>query len=276
MGDLEINPTPTRIYDTIEQIWGVCSELIKRKGLNGRLKIQKDIPQVLNLDHYRLTQILLNLVGNSVKFTDRGRINISMEWISHTDMVEESCFEPRPFDEDDQSEGIYEKNQAVSILSSNDIELSFSANKIKKNFLPSRLNLTETRGVLKIIVSDTGLGMSRDDLQRLFQKFVQVTGDAARKKLGTGLGLFITKELCTRMNGKIKAFSKVNQGSVFTLCIPADPVFQEVSSLLDMDSIRNTIKMRQPKALVVDDQPFSSNVLKNFLSRLNVEVGGYS
>ena len=58
-------------------------------------------------------------------------------------------------------------------------------------------------GTLKISVSDTGCGMSQESMNKLFKMFGQVHEDASKRKIGTGLGLFITKELCVKMKGKI-------------------------------------------------------------------------
>ena len=55
-----------------------------------------------------------------------------------------------------------------------------------------------------MIVADKGCGMSKDQTDKLFQKFTQVTTDAIKKKLGTGIGLSITKQLCQRMNEEIR------------------------------------------------------------------------
>ncbi|RZK06337.1 MAG: hypothetical protein EOO43_21835, partial [Flavobacterium sp.] len=60
VNDLEINPIPTNIYETIERTWSICAELIRRKNLQGSLRIQNSLPKAVRIDHYRLTQIFLN------------------------------------------------------------------------------------------------------------------------------------------------------------------------------------------------------------------------
>jgi len=224
IGELEINPVPTRIYDTLERIWSICSELIKRKNLRGRIKIQKDIPQIVELDHYRITQIFLNLVGNAVKYTDSGEIDITVEWL-HEQEMNAKCFEPIPYNEaNDQDEGIFEKAQAMSILDSNFVFLSFFRKKIDRNLL---VNKTNGKGILKISVADTGCGIIKEDIEKLFHMFTQGTIDPSKKKLGTGLGLFITKELCHRMEGEVKAFSRRGVGSAFIFCIPVHSIIEK-------------------------------------------------
>ena len=202
VGELEITPTPVKIYDAFRKIWGICSQLIKRKSLEGTFRISKNIPRTLKVDYYRLTQILLNLVGNSIKFTERGRIDISVEWKSKVGTVNEECFEPRPFSDE---EGIFEKENLVARLRDDWCLLGLNSNIIKMRHLG--VKSTEEQGILKITVSDTGEGISESNLNKLFQKFSQVS-HSSNRKLGTGLGLFITKKLCMRMGGDIRVYSK--------------------------------------------------------------------
>ena len=228
------------------------------------------MPQVLNLDRYRLTQILLNLVGNAVKFTDRGRVDIDIEWIKEKEAVEEECFKPRPFNDEDDDEGVFEKDRSFAKLNDTLFVLNFRNTKILRDQI--KLNTNERKGILKIVVSDTGVGIAKDSLDKLFQKFSQVTEDPSRRKLGTGLGLFITRELCSKMRGEIKVFSKPDKGSVFTICLPIDAVLHEPTQLLDMNVIKNMIRRERPVAMVVDDQKFNLNILKTFLSKIGADV----
>jgi len=276
IGDLEINPNPVRFYDSMERVWSVCSELIKRKNLRGKMRIQKNIPEVLMLDHYRLTQIFLNLIGNAVKFTDAGGIDVDVEWIptpnSPGDMVDESHFYPVPFNDlSDMDEGIFEKKQAFSLFDSNFVFLNFVSKKIDKNHL--RIKPQSSKGILKIIVADTGVGMSQEDLGRLFQRFTQVTSDVSKRKLGTGLGLFITKELVQRMGGEIKVYSKKGKGTAFIICLPVDPVVTDsTGNNFDLETMKRRLGQKHLKALVADDQLYSQKILADFMKALNIDV----
>jgi len=270
VGDLEINPTPTDMHEHIERTWSICSELIRRKTLNGILKVKKDLPRLMKIDHYRLTQILLNVIGNAVKFTEKGVIDVTIEWISGNTNVNESTFEPIPFAKDDFSEGIFEKNQKLSQFCES--FLINNSNSFKINSSLFKRNQTNTKGLLKVSICDTGSGISNEDIPRLFQRFTQVTSDLSKKKLGTGLGLFITKELCERMNGDIRAFSKEDHGSCFTFCIPAEALPDErVDNILSCPiSMRSeNYKLR---TMIVDDESFCRLILSNFFSKLNFEV----
>jgi len=125
---------------------------------------------------------------------------------------------------------------------------------------------------LKIIVSDTGCGIHKEDVEKLFQKFTQVSKDKAKRKLGTGLGLFITKELCNRMDGEVKVFSKKNKGSSFICCIPAEPVHELQPTSLDLDSIKDPIMHDKLRAMVVDDDKFNHTVVGGYFQKLGISV----
>jgi signal transduction histidine kinase len=74
----------------------------------------------------------------------------------------------------------------------------------------------------KIIVKDTGLGMSADAMKNLFSKFYRIKTDQTQKITGTGLGLWISRELARKMNGDLTAESMENVGSQFILTLPLD------------------------------------------------------
>lgn len=271
IGELEINPVPTRLYDTLEKNWGICSELIRMKNLKGKINIQKNLPTTVMIDHYRLTQIFLNLVGNAIKFTERGSIEMSVSWISHSDTVNEQCFQPYPFNYiSGDDEGLFEKNKSFSLLDGDILTLDLHHRKIDRTTL--QYHPYSQKGILKVVISDTGCGMSNEETAKLFQKFTQVTSDMSKRKLGTGLGLFITKQLCQRMQGEIRVFSQKDLGSSFIFCIPADVVQDENEHLHDLESMKNFLKSQNLKAMIVDDAPFNHIVLTTFFNNIGIET----
>jgi PAS/PAC sensor hybrid histidine kinase (EC 2.7.13.3) len=78
-------------------------------------------------------------------------------------------------------------------------------------------------------IADTGIGMSAEQLDRIFDPFTQADSSTTKKYGGTGLGLTITKKFCEMMGGDITALSELDQGSTFTIRLPA--IFRETSSL---------------------------------------------
>jgi len=267
VGELEITPTNSRIYDSFKKIWNVCSELIKRRSLVGSLTISKTIPKNLVIDSYRLTQIILNLVSNAIKFTHRGTIEVAVDWIDGKDLVDEECFLPEPFAED---EGVYEKNSACARLSGKAEILGVET----KTYKTSRIGVStgNSYGILKVSVTDTGIGISKEGLKKLFEKFTQVSSDTHSRKLGAGLGLFISKTLCLRMGGDLRAYSKQGVGSSFIVCIPADVINNPSQPGIDTVGVGEILAQRELKAMVVDDEDFNIMVISNFLTKMSIGV----
>jgi CheY-like chemotaxis protein len=115
--------------------------------------------------------------------------------------------------------------------------------------------------------------MPKEQMHLLFKRFSQITSDLSKRKLGTGLGLFITKELCERMKGEIRAFSQFGKGSAFAFCLPVDPVQEQQSSLLlDKQLVKKLAIKKGLKAMIVDDEPVNHAMLKEFFEMLGVEV----
>jgi signal transduction histidine kinase/CheY-like chemotaxis protein/uncharacterized membrane protein affecting hemolysin expression len=127
---------------------------------------------------------------------------------------------------------------------------------------------------IKIAVADTGIGMTPEQVQRLFQEFVQADASTTRKYGGTGLGLAISQRFCRMMGGDITVQSEIGRGSIFTLRLPA-----EVSAAQPITPTRSTPSSREPAAagaasvvLVVDDEPTVREVTERFLVREGFSV----
>jgi PAS domain S-box-containing protein len=135
------------------------------KGLAFGVTFQGPIPRLIQSDPFRLRQILINLLGNAVKFTESGKIEMRV--------MEEPSGGP---------------------------------------------NI-----VLRVDVIDTGIGMTPEQVERLFQPFTQGDESITRKFGGTGLGLTISKQLATLLGGGVTVTSQAGVGSSFTLKIDAGP-----------------------------------------------------
>jgi two-component system sensor histidine kinase ChiS len=121
-------------------------------------EIAPDLPP-LKTDREKLRQIILNLLGNAVKFTEKGEIRISA---------------------------------------------------------------SQRNGSLKLVVSDTGIGIEKKDLDLIFERFHQGDSSTIKKYRGTGLGLAIVKQFANLLGGEVAVESEVGKGSAFTVTLPFD------------------------------------------------------
>lgn len=123
---------------------------------------------------------------------------------------------------------------------------------------------------LQLSVSDTGIGMNSEQIDRLFQKFVQADSSTTRQFGGTGLGLAICRELCNAMGGVISVQSTVGTGSCFTVELPmpkvSDPEAQEPSS----SGAEVVFEERALRILVAEDNEVNQLVLKTLLGQLDL------
>jgi len=217
IGKLEVNPVSTRLHELFQKTWSIYSELLRQKRLKSQLRIEKDLPTMIKIDSHKLNQIMLNLIGNAIKFTEKGSVTATVKWLKFKE-INEKCFQPVPYD--DTGEGLFEKEENLSTM--NTSRLSIAENKFLSGSDGGRQIIDDpnyqeekTQGILKIIVKDTGSGMKKEALENLFQKFSQVSENASHRQIGTGLGLFITREICLAMKGEIRAYSKFGQGTTF-------------------------------------------------------------
>jgi len=272
IGKLEINPTTTHLNELFQKTWGIYSELFRQKRLKSQLRIEKDLPSVVKIDSHKVNQILLNLIGNSIKFTEKGSVSVTVKWLKHTEVLNK-CFEPTPYDDTD--EGLFEKEENLSKVSTS---LISSVSKFAslgfndENHTPSYRDRQESKGVLKIIVRDTGTGMKPEALEKLFKKFSQVSENVSQRQIGTGLGLLITKEICNAMDGEIRAYSKSNKGTTFVVCIPTLSVPGNSVQRTRSESILQQLTTRHLNALVVDDFPFNVDLTCNYFARFEASV----
>lgn len=222
--NIELQKKPVGLREVVEVIFALSRPLTGQKKLELINQVSHDLPPVM-ADENRLQQILHNLIGNAVKFTESGRIEVAAEVV-----------------------GDY----------------------------------------LAVYVRDTGIGISEDKLERIFESFEQADGSTARVYGGTGLGLAITKRLIELHGGEISVESSVGVGSRFTFTLPKVantlpdvalplPPLSGESSLISRPSpdTGHDIPLVTPfsisqkdafKILIVDDEIINIQVLVNQLS----------
>ena len=149
----------------------------------------------------------------------------------------------------------------------------------------------ESSGMLEVAVSDTGIGIPKDQFERIFSSFEQIDGSAQRSYGGTGLGLAVTRQLVELHGGKIEVSSEPGKGSVFRFTLPISeakrsagctnkPVAASVQQLtpypeadeLVSEDIPVPVRRQQGHILVVDDEPVNRQVLRNHLTNVGYEV----
>jgi len=200
-GKMTLEARPFDLRQCIEESLDLFSTQIRAKQLEGLYLIAPDVPLGLMGDAMRLRQVLVNLIGNAIKFTEQGEIVVNVELAG-------------------QSE---EGNR-----------LLFS-------------------------VSDTGIGIAKEGLQKLFSAFAQADTSTTRKYGGTGLGLAISKRLAEMMGGRMWAESEPGVGSTFffTALLPIAP---EVGT--SVAGPRATGVIKTLSVLVVDDNATNRKVLE--------------
>jgi CheY-like chemotaxis protein/anti-sigma regulatory factor (Ser/Thr protein kinase) len=120
---------------------------------------------------------------------------------------------------------------------------------------------------VRLAVSDTGIGMSVEQMGRLFQAFSQADASTTRKYGGTGLGLAITKKFCQLMGGDVTVASEVGKGTTFTMHVPAQVEEREAEIEAAPAASEATGTQTGAPVLVIDDDPNVHDLLRRFLSR---------
>ncbi|MEG4005782.1 ATP-binding protein [Microcoleus sp. Pol11C1] len=237
---IELQIKSVGLREIVSVIVTLSQPLVGKKNLQLINSVAPELPPIA-ADENRLQQILYNLIGNAIKFTESGRIEISAE------LVTGSAQSP-------------------------------------------------SNSQLAITVSDTGIGIPEDKLDRIFESFEQADGSTAREYGGTGLGLTVAKQLVELHGGQIGVSSTVGVGSQFIFTLPVSesqpdfssiqprltegspilitPEFAGKSSIINSQLSDNSdfLESEKLKVLVVDDEPINIQVIINSLSLANYEI----
>eukprot|EP00457_Paulinella_chromatophora_P002202 gb/GEZN01002206.1/.p1 GENE.gb/GEZN01002206.1/~~gb/GEZN01002206.1/.p1 ORF type:complete len:810 (-),score=83.87 gb/GEZN01002206.1/:157-2586(-) len=188
-----------RLSDCVSMVQKLMAPLAARKAVNFNVQIMPGTPDSFLGDGDALRQILINIAGNSVKFTDSGKVSILCEQVRRQSVS---------ISTDSQT------NAASGVVPSHDMRDQNSVS-FNSGTSPVSTTLGGRQATLQFRVEDTGPGIDDANLTKLFQPFSK----GADHFGGTGLGLVIAKGLVSLMNGDIHVESTVGKGSVFTITV---------------------------------------------------------
>lgn len=207
-GQLTVIRQPFIISEVITPVHQVIAPLAENKGLTFRVKSDINAAKVLLGDSGKLRQVIFNLVGNALKFTDEGEINVEL------------C--------------LLDNHQ------------------------------------LQCKVTDTGIGIDKNKLTKVFEPFSQGESTTTRRYGGTGLGLSIVSNIVKMMDGTIDVYSKRGVGSEFTVTLPMDQQNIEPSHV-DIE-VTSVLANNHFKVLLVDDNPVNIIVARRMFDAHEHEV----
>jgi two-component system sensor histidine kinase/response regulator len=237
-GKLDLESLAFPLRDTLGDTMKTLALRAHKKGLELACQVLADVPDGLVGDPARLRQIVVNIVGNAIKFTESGEVVMRVE-------------------------------RDVDLVSLGDVvgEKSESRSQESEGAEPDSAARATDEVVLHFAVRDTGIGIAPDKLHAIFAPFVQADGSTTRRFGGTGLGLAISARLVELMGGRIWVESEPGRGSVFhftaklgvTATLPASAMPAHPVNLQDLP------------VLVVDDNATNRRILEEMLTNWHMK-----
>lgn len=217
-GKLSIEKIPFDFNQLLDGVRTTFIHKLEDQGIKFILDQDENVPELLLGDPTRLNQILLNLVSNAAKFTEKGHV------------------------------GIY-----IKTMKRSDHEIT-----------------------LQIQIEDSGIGIAKENLEKIFNVFTQESDDTTRLYGGTGLGLAIVKQLVDMQNGKIWVNSRVNKGSSFFVEIPYGIPSNDALKGNDFNKDFEFSKLKDARIIMAEDYPMNQLLAKSLFDKwgLNLTVVG--
>ena len=222
-GQMNVDRQRVRVMDLVQDALRLMDDRARQKGIALRLAVDGDVPETISTDPTRLRQVLINLLGNAVKFTEQGSVTLTLR-----------------------------RQDGVS-------------------------------GRIAFEIADTGIGMTPEQLSRLYQPFVQADSSTTRRYGGTGLGLAITRRCTDLLGGTIAVRSVPGTGTTFTVTIDAgdvsgtQPIRLRASGDAPAEAgLRLPSAVRQPlsgiRVLLAEDGPDNQRLIRFHLERAGARV----
>ncbi|MCF2488800.1 response regulator [Dyadobacter sp. CY347] len=214
-GQVHLEKTTVSLKEVVDSVSVIVNQKAVEKGISYQHKLADDLPEFVEADKLRLTQILLNVCGNAVKFTEKGSVTL------HAAPIREV------------------------------------------------INGVQT---VRITVTDTGVGIAKDKLNDVFNRFVQAAESTTRIFGGTGLGLSIVKSLVELFDGTLKLESELGKGTTFTMDFP----FQIMQAPAQTTEKELVIDPKQSisslKVLAAEDNTLNQKLLHAIFERLKIPL----
>jgi PAS domain S-box-containing protein len=245
-GKMELDSADFSLRAAVVDTMRALAVRAHKKGLELIYQVQSDVPDALVGDAGRLRQILLNLVGNAIKFTDEGEVLVRVESVSGG-VVSGERSETGGQGSETRGQGSRVRRQEVREETTADSPLTTHHSPLTTH--------------LRFIVRDTGIGIPRDQQERIFRAFEQEDTSTTRRYGGTGLGLTITSQLVALMGGEIAVDSEPGRGSTFAFTarfgLQPHPPEQLV--------VRPPVLLHGVPVLIVDDNATNRRILHEWL-----------
>lgn len=261
-GKLELNSVPFNIRSILDDVLSLFSEKSRNKCVELAVFVSDKVPEIVVGDPGRFRQIVTNLVGNSVKFTEQGHVYVKVDLTETTKVIMDAKAQPHV---NGESNGVFN-------LSSWDNLRHLSAD--EENLCDTSCNgMGQSRNVTVMVsVEDTGIGIPLQAQDKVFMPFMQADSSMTRTYGGTGIGLSISKCLVHLMGGEIGFVSLPQVGSEFLFTA----VFERCdgSESVDVKKTRDDPPrgFKGLRAVVVDENKERTAVTKYHLKRLGIHV----
>lgn len=220
-GKLDLSIQPIQFAPFIADILSLMSAAAMDKNLNLKIVADTPLPLVIYSDPTRLRQVLLNLIGNAIKFTHQGSIQVVVG---------------RVFNQE-----------------------------------------TESKSKIYFNVIDSGIGIRQADINSIFEPFVQIKHSQIQSRIGSGLGLTISRKLVEHLGGEMNVSSQENVGSQFYFSINPGNINTADLQPLNLDIVNELGRGERPRQfsgriLVVDDMRDIRSLIGHFVSRCGLAV----
>jgi signal transduction histidine kinase/DNA-binding NarL/FixJ family response regulator len=235
---LELQPQGIHLPSFLQGITEIVRIRAEQKGIDFVYAPSPRLPDGIEVDDKRLRQVLINLLGNAVKFTDQGKVTFEVEVLSQP---------------------VVQRQTTSSIVNLAEQSTHSTSEQIPTCKMCFR-------------ISDTGIGMSPDSLEKIFQPFEQV-GDEKRHSEGTGLGLAISHTIVNLMASQIQVQSQLGVGSTFFFEVDLPLAAEWQQSAMTTSGQQLVGYKGQPQTvLVIDDKWENRSVIVNLLEPLGFVV----